>query len=206
VSLGPVDIGISAFVKATVRGEAWVGPGQLKDAKIAATMDLDKPEEAVVDGSATFFVPSYAGFDLYLGGGLKASVAVAYVKGDVGLYGKLGLGVDGSFGVKVHWSQAEGLAVGAEAKLEAKPKFELGIRASVTAGVSLPWPLPDLDHTWGPWEHELGKFGPDMTLTATFPMGWSEAKGLDIDPSKITIDPPRLDAKELMKSGFDALV
>lgn len=206
VSLGPVDIGISAFVKATLRAEAWVGPGQLKDAKIGATMDLDKPDEAVVDGQATFFVPSYAGFDLYLGGGLKASAAVAYVRGDVGLYGKLGLGVDGSFGVKVHWTKAEGLAVGAEAKLEAKPKFELGVRASVTAGVTLPWPLPDLDHTWGPWEEKLGEFGPDMALTATFPMGWSEAKGLDIDPSKIKIDPPKLDAKELMKSGFDTLV
>lgn len=206
VELGPVDIGILAFVKATLKAEAWVGPGQLRDAKVSATMDLDKPEEAVVDGGATFFVPSYAGLDLYLGGGLKASVAVAYVRGDVGLYGKLGLGVDGSFGVKVHWSQADGLAVGAEAKLEAKPKFEVGIRASVTAGVSLPWPLPDLDHTWGPWDHKLGEFGPDMALTAKFPMAWSEAEGLDLDPSKITIDPPKLDAKELMKSGFDALV
>ena len=76
----------------------------------------------------------------------------------------------------------------------------------MTAGVSLPWPLPDLDHTWGPWDHPLGKFGPDMALTASFPMGWSEAKGLDVDPSKIKIDPPKLDAKELMKSAFETLV
>ncbi len=206
VTLGPVDIGILAFVKASLRAEAWVGPGQLKDAKIRATMDLDKPEEAVVDGGATFFVPSYAGFDLYLGGGLKASAAVAYVRGDVGLYGKLGLGVDGSFGVQVHWSKADGLAVGADAKLEARPKFEVGLRASVTAGVTLPWPLPDIDHTWGPWEEKLGEFGPDMALTASFPMKWSENDGLDLDPGKIKIDPPNLNAKELLKNGFDTLV
>jgi hypothetical protein len=206
VSLGPVDIGILAFVKATVSAEAWVGPGQLRDAKISATLDLDKPEEAVVDGSAKFVLPSYAGLDLYLGGGLKASAAIAYVRGDVGLFGKLGLGLDAGFDVNVHWGPAQGVSVAADATLAAKPKFEVGLRASVTAGVTLPWPLPDIDHTWGPWEKKLGEFGPDMALTATFPMKWSEAEGLDIDPSKIKIDPPKLDAKELMKSGFDMLV
>jgi Domain of unknown function (DUF4157) len=206
VKLGPVGIGIFAFVDASIRAEAFVGPGQLRDAKIKATVDLDKPEEAVVDGTAQFVVPSYAGLTLDVGGGVKAQVAVAYVKGRVGLYGQLGLGLDASFGVDVHWNQADGLAVGAEAKIAARPKFEVGVNASITAGVSLPWPLPDIDHTWGPWKKPLGQFGPDMELSATFPMAWSEKEGLDIDPDKIAIHKPNLDAKEIMKGAFDMLV
>ncbi len=204
VKVGPVGFGIFAFVDASIRAEAFVGPGQLRDAKVHATLDLDKPEDAIVDGHAQFFVPSYAGLVLDVGGGVKAQVAVAFVKGRVGLYGKLGLGVDGSFDVDVHWNQADGFSVGAEAKVVARPKFELGVEASITAGVDVG--LFDIDKTWGPWQKSLGSFGPDMQLSAAFPMAWSEKSGLDIDPGRVKIDRPQIDAKQIMKGAFDMLV
>jgi len=206
VKLGPVGIGIFAFVDAKLDFLAYVGPGQLRDTKVNATMDLDKPSEATVDGKAQFYVPAYAGFKLDLGGGLKAQAAIAYVKGRVGLDGTLGLGVEGKLDVGVKWNATDGLSFNANANVTASPKFELGVNASVTAGVSLPWPLDDLSHTWGPWRKKLGEFGPNMQLSADFPVAWSEKKGLDFDVDKITVTKPNLDAKSMMKSAFDTLV
>jgi hypothetical protein len=206
VKLGPVGIGIFAFVDARLDFFAYVGPGQLRDTKVNAKIDLDKPSEATVEGKAQFYVPAYAGFKLDLGGGLKAQVAVAYVKGRVGLDGTLGLGVEGKIDVGVKWNVSDGLAFNANANVKASPKFELGVNASVTAGVDLPWPLSDIDHTWGPWRKKLGEFGPNMELSADFPMAWSEKNGLDFDINKIRVTKPQLDAKGLMKSAFDTLV
>ena len=67
-------------------------------------MDLDKPEEATVTGQAQFYVPAYAGLTLDVGGGLKARLGNAYAKGRVGLYGSLGLLVEGSFDVDIAWN------------------------------------------------------------------------------------------------------
>ncbi len=204
VKLGPVGVGIFAFVDANVTFSAYVGPGQLRDTKVKAVMDLDKPEDATVDGKAQLYVPAYAGFTLDVGGGLKAQAAVAYVKGRVGLDGTLGLGAEGKFDVGVKWNRAEGFEVGATAEIAARPKFEVGVNASVSAGVDLG--LFDISKTWGPWRKKLGEFGPDMELSATFPVAWSEKKGLDLDLNKITVKKPSLDAKALMKSAFDTLV
>ena len=202
----PVGIGIFAFVDARLDFIAYVGPGQLRNTKVKGVMDLDKPSEATVEGDAQFYVPAYAGFKLDLGGGLKAQVAVAYVKGRVGLDGTLGLGVEGKLDVGVKWNPTDGIAFNANANVKASPKFELGVNASVTAGVDLPWPLSDIDHTWGPWRKKLGEFGPNMELSADFPVGWSEKNGLDFDINKIKVTKPKLDAKGMMKSAFDTLV
>jgi len=204
VKVGPVGFGIFAFADASIKLEAYVGPGQLRDTKVQATIDLDKPEEATVHGQAQFYVPAYAGLRLDVGGGVKAQVAVAYVKGRVGLYGTLGLLVEGSFDVGVDWNPSDGFAVGAEAKIVASPKFELGVTASITAGVDLG--LFDIDKTWGPWEKTLGEFGPNMQLGASFPMKWSEKEGLDFDTDDIKIQKLTIDAKEIMKGAFDMLV
>ncbi len=206
VKLGPVGFGIFAFVDAKVDFLAYVGPGQLRDTKVKATMDLDKPAEAQVEGKAQFHVPAFAGFRLDLGGGLKAQVAVAYVKGRVGLDGTLGLGAEAKIDVGVKWNAAEGFAAEALAEVKASPKFELGVNASVTAGVSLPWPLSDITKTWGPWRKKLGEFGPNMELSAKFPVKYTEKDGLDLDLNKIQVTKPNLDAKALMKSAFDTLV
>ena len=138
VKLGPVGIGIFAFGDASIRGVAYVGPGQLKDAKLGVDdLDLDKPELATVTGGAKFTVPTYAGLTVTVGGGLKAQVANAYAKGKLGLYGDLGMLLQGSFDVDVAWSQPDGFAVGADAKIEASPKFEFGVEGSLTVGVDL---------------------------------------------------------------------
>ena len=206
VKLGPVGFGIFAFVDAQLDFLAYVGPGQLRDTKIKAVMDLDNPADAKVEGNAQFFVPAYAGFKLDLGGGLKAQAAVAYVKGRVGLDGTLGIGTEAKLDVGVKWNQTDGLDLKANANVKASPKFELGVNASVTAGVSMPWPLDDITKTWGPWRKKLGEFGPNMELSADFPMGWSEKNGLDFDVDKIKVTKPKLDAKAIMKDAFQTLV
>lgn len=202
IELGPIDVGVFAFVDAKITAEAWIGPGQLRDTKLHATIDLDKPEDAVVDGHAQFYVPAFAGLTLDLGGGLKASAAIAYVKGRVGLYGELGLAAAGSFDVNVHWAQPDGLGVAALAQIKAQPKFEVGVEASVTAGADLG--LFDIEKTWGPWKKPLGSFGPAMELGASMPIKWSEKDGLQVEAP--TFDPPKIDAKAMMQSGFDTLV
>lgn len=204
VKLGPVGVGIFAFVDARVDFLAYVGPGQLRETKVSAVMDLDKPSEATVDGKAQFHVPAYAGFRLDVGGGLKAQAAVAYVKGRVGLDGTLGLGAEAKLDVGVKWNATDGFEAAALAEVKASPKFEVGVNASVSAGVDLY--LKSIEKTWGPWRKKLGEFGPGMELSAKFPVKYTEKAGLDLDLNKIEIKKPSLDAKALMKSAFDTLV
>jgi len=202
VKVGPVGFGIFAFVDATVTFEAFAGPGQLLDASVRATLDLDKPEEANVAGCATFYVPAAAELKLDVGGGVKAQIAVAYVKGRVGLDGTLSALAEFRLPVEVTWSQAKGLAFGGTASISASPKFELGVNASITAGVDLG--LWEPSKTWGPWRKKLGEFGPDLAVSVDFPLHWSEQAGLSfeaIDPKK-----PSLDAASLMGDAFDVLV
>ncbi|NND76015.1 MAG: DUF4157 domain-containing protein, partial [Ilumatobacter sp.] len=204
VKVGPVGFGIFAFVDARVDFTAFVGPGQLRDTKVEAVIDLDKPEDATVEGNAKFHVPAFAGFVIDVGGGLKAQAGIAYVKGRVGIDGTLGLGAEANFDVGVSWNRADGFAVKTLAEVKARPKFSLGVNASVSAGVDL-WPV-DITKTWGPWRKKLGEFGPDMELSASFPVAWSEQQGLDLDLANIVVKKPALDAKALMMSAFDVLV
>ena len=139
-----------------------------------------------------------------VGGGLKAQVANVYAKGKLGLEGTLGLLLQGSFAVDVAWSATEGFAVGADARLEASPKFEFGVKGSLAVGVDL-W-VTDIEKEWGPWRKSLGEFGPDMPFVVDFPIRWSEHGGLDLDVDDLEPPKPKLDAKEIMKGAFDALV
>lgn len=204
VSVGGVGIGIFAFVNAVVRFEASVGPGELQDTYVTATIDLDRPEQATVEGNARFFVPAYVGLTLDLGGGLRARIAVAYVQGRVGLEGTLGIEADASAQVNVAWNRQDGFSLRTELEANARPKFEVAANASITAGVDLL--VTDVSKTWGPWRRTLGEFGPSMELGATFPVSWSEQNGLDLSLDNIQIRRPSLDAAGIMSDAFDRLV
>jgi hypothetical protein len=204
VSVGGVGIGIFAFADAELSFNAFVGPGQLVDTQITATMDLDAPEDAVITGSARFTVPAYAGFNLDIGGGLRARATVAFVEGRVGLDGELGIEADASAGVDVNWNRTDGLTVDAEVEANARPKFRVGVNASVTAGVDLL--LTEVSHTWGPWRKTLGEFGPDMEMGVTIPVSWNENTGVDFSLDDIVIRKPEFNTKDILKSSFEELV
>ncbi len=182
---------------------AFVGPGELRDTEVSATMNLDEPQNATVDGSARFFVPAGAELSLDLGGGLRARVAVAFVQGRIGLEGSLGIEAEASAGVQVHWRPEAGLSVEADVEAEARPKFRLSANASVEAGVDLF--LGTVSKTWGPWEKPLGEFGPDLEFGITVPVRWTEQDGIDFDLEDIQIRRPDIDAAALMSSAFDAV-
>jgi hypothetical protein len=204
VSLGGVGIGIFGFVDARLGFDAFVGPGTLQNTAVNVTFELAKPEEAVVDGTASFVVPAGAGFTLDIGGGLRARATVAYVQGRVGLDARLGLLAEARADVGLHWTQAEGLSLTASAHAEARPQFEVGVNASVTAGVDLY--LTSIEHTWGPWRRQLGSFGPEMAVGVTVPIAWSERSGLDFNTDNIQITRPDIDFAALMTDGFMQLV
>ncbi len=204
VSVAGVGVGIFAFVDARVAFNAYVGPGQIRDASISAEMDLDRPEDATIHGHGQFFVPAYAGFSLDVGGGLRARAAVAYAQGRVGLTGELGLAADASATVDFDWNRAAGLSLETNFEANVRPKFRLSATASVTVGVDLL--VTDVSHTFGPWQRVLGEFGPDMELGVSFPVRWSEANGLDLSLDNMTVRQPSLDASALMGSVFDQLV
>jgi len=203
VSLGGVGVGIFAFVDARVFFEAYVGPGQIRDAAVTATMDLDHPEDATVQGHGEFYVPAYAGLGLDVGGGLRARAAVAYAQGRVGLTGRLGVEAGAGAALDFSWNQAQGLSLAVDLHAEATPKFDLSATASVTVGVDLL--VTDLEHTWGPWTRQLGAFGPDMTLGVRMPVRWTEAGGLDMSLDNIEVTRPQLDAGALLSDVFEQL-
>ncbi len=149
-------------------------------------------------------MPAFAGLRLDLGGGLRARLAVAFVQGRVGLDGELGIEADASASVEVAWNRNDGLSVEADVEANARPKFRVGINASVTAGVDL-W-VTEITKTWGPWRRTLGEFGPNMELGVTIPVAWNEQNGLDLSLDDIEVRRPQLDARELLGSAFDTLV
>ena len=100
-------------------------------------------------------------------------------------------------------SWATGLELDASARVEAQPKFRIGIEASVTAGVDLV--VKEISKTFGPWERTLGEFGPDMTLGVTMPARWTEADGLDLDLNDIQVQQPSFDTQSVLDSAFDTL-
>ncbi len=203
LSLGGIGFGIFASADGYIDFDAWIGPGTLENAVLGAEMDLAAPQDATVTGSASFVVPAYAGFRLGIGANLTARAAVAFVRGRVGITGDLGLGVEGGLDVEVNWSQATGLELDASARVEAQPKFRIGIEASVTAGVDLY--IKEISKTFGPWERTLGEFGPDMTLGVTMPARWTEADGLDLDLNDIQVQQPSFDTQSVLDSAFDTL-
>lgn len=203
VSIAGHGIGVFAFVDARISADAWVGPGQIRDAAVSATMDLDHPEQATVHGHGQFYVPAFAGLSLDVGGGLRARAAIAFAEGRVGLKGELGIAADASASIDIDWNPSAGLSLETNVAAHARPQFILSANASVTVGVDLL--LTDISHTFGPWEKELGSFGPDMELGVEFPVRWSEAKGLDLSLDNIVVHKPSLDAPKLMSSVFDAL-
>jgi hypothetical protein len=203
VSVAGVGVGIFAFVDARVFFEAFVGPGQIRDAAVTATLDLDRPEEARVQGHGEFYVPAYAGLGLDVGGGLRARLAVAFAQGRVGLTGRLGVEAGAGAIIDFDWSRASGLSLSADLHAEATPKFDLSATASITVGVDL---LVDtIEETWGPWTRQLGSFGPDMTLGVSMPVRWTEAGGLELSLDNIVVTRPDLDAGALMTDVFDRL-
>lgn len=205
IKIAGYGIGISAFADARLTADYFVGPGTLENTKIKVKLDLQKPEEAVVDGNASFVVPAGAGLTLDIGGGLTATLAVAYVEGRVGVDARLGISAEARADMLLHWTRAEGLSLAATARVSARPQFDIGVNASVKAGLDLPWPL-DIEKKWGPWRKSLGSFGPSLALGATIPIAWSERKGLDFNPDKIEITRPEIDGFAVMKDCFLKLV
>ena len=118
----------------------------------------------------------------------------------------MGIEADASAGVAVSWNRTDGLSVEADVEANARPKFEVGVNARVRAGVELPWPLPDITHTWGPWRRTLGEFGPDMEMGVKVPVKWNENTGIDFSLEDIEVKQPRFDSKEILKSAFEELV
>ncbi|MEI4234135.1 eCIS core domain-containing protein [Roseovarius sp. D22-M7] len=204
VSIAGVGFGIFASADGYVDLEAWIGPATIEDARIGATMDLEHPEDLSVTGGARFVVPAYGGLKLGLGGNIYARAAVAYARGRVGITGELGLEVGGGIDIGVDWNRQDGLSLDASARVEASPKFRIGLEASVSAGVNLG--LTSVDRELGSWDTTLGEFGPDMTLGVRMPARWSEANGLEMSLDDIEVQRPSINARDILDSAFDSVV
>ena len=204
ISFAGIGIGIFAFLDARLGLDAFIGPGELRDTSVSVTFDLDAPEQAVVEGGATFFISAGAGLTLDIGGGIRARVLTAQASGRVGLDGRLGIEAEGSSEVNFRWTRDEGLSLDAVAEATARPKFEIGANAEVNVSVDLLIAEPET--TFGPWRETLGEFGPELEVGITVPAAWSEARGLEFDPDDVTVRRPEISFADLMTSSFLELV
>ena len=204
VSVAGFGIGVFAFADAYLNFDAFVGPGVITNAHAGVLFDLDRPEDAVVDGCGDFEVAAGAGLTLDIGGGLKVEAGPAEGDGRVGLDGRLGITAKGKAHLGIHWSRQAGLALAAAVEGSASPQFEVNANARLHVSVDLL--LGSVGHTWGPWKEPLGKFGPELDFGIKVPVGWSEARGLDFSVDKVAITYPQISAIDMMKAAFDALV
>ena len=93
---------------------------------------------------------------------------------------------------------------GAAIEANARPRFRVGVNASVTAGVDLL--VTEIEHTWGPWRRTLGEFGPSLELGVTIPVRWSEQEGLAFSVDDIQVRRPEISVTDILKSSFEEVV
>lgn len=193
---GPIGVGIFGFGSLGLDFKTSIGPAQIKNAKIKAKMDLDRPDEAVVTGGGQFYMSAESAFVVKIRGGLSAEVLNAYLRGSVGIDGEVGAKAEFDPKLDISWSKSKGLAVDLYANMTARPSIKLTAVAEAKVGVDLLF--TDLSHIFARKTWPLADIGSNMAIGLSMPVKWSEAEGLDLSLDKLAVKKPSFDIENLV--------
>jgi hypothetical protein len=188
-------VGIFATIGGSLTFSAGIGPGQIRDARLFAIFNPDRPEETEVHGGATFVVPADAGLRLAINGGIGAGIPVVSAEAGIEIGASLGLVAEASAEVGVDWTPSDGLSLSATASLNAQPQFTFDISAylRITADVL----ITEFDLYDERWQLGSFTFGPELAVGVDVPISWSEQNGLDFDVNQIDVRYPEIDFQAL---------
>lgn len=196
-------IGIFATIGGGMDFSAGVGPGQLRDAKLAVKYNPAHEDQTEVDGSASFVIPADAGLTLKVHGGIGAGIPVVSATAGLEVAGKVGIEGEARADAQVHWNPRDGLKLHAEASLSAQPVFKFDVSGFVKVEIDLLlWEETLYEKRWSLASFE---YGSDMKLGVKFPVDYDEQNGLDLSLDNIEVTYPQIDAGSLLGGLIDKL-
>jgi hypothetical protein len=185
--------------------EAEIGPVALKDAEISVkNLDIDKPEDALVEGSGAIDIPGHAEAGINVT--ITVGARVLVVKARVNINGSIGFGITGNAGLKAAftWSVKEGFNL-KESTAYLKARTELIGRLGGDINVDLDLWLGSINL----YEHEFEEvekrwpLGLDMDLSFPLKFG-GEGGGLQLpQPSEIKKNVPSVDKDKIKQSALE---
>ena len=191
-----VKVGVFGTVGGTLDLIAFLGPGQLRQAKLALTYNPSREEDTTVTGTAQFAVPAFAGLRLAVNVGIGVGAAIISATGGLELGGMLGVAGEASAAVTIKWTPTSGLTLDAEGRLSAEPSFTIDLTGFVKVDVDL---LFWSDTIWEKrWKLAGMTWGSGMTVGARFPIHYVEGKPFDIALSDIEFIYPKVDPKAVL--------
>ncbi len=197
-----VRVGVFGTVGGNLDLIAYLGPGQLRQAKLALTYNPSREQDTTVTGTAQFAVPAFAGLRLAVNVGIGVGAAVISATGGLELGGALGVAGEAAADVTIKWTPTSGLTLDAEGRLSAEPSFELDLTGFVRVDVDLLlWSATLWEQRW-----KLAgmKWGSGMTVGARFPIHYVEGKPFDIALSDIEFIYPKIDPQAVLAGVIDS--
>ncbi len=195
-------VGVFGTVGGNLDLIAFVGPGQLRQAKLALTYNPSREEDTTVTGTAEFAVPAFAGLRLAVSVGIGVGAVVISATGGLELGGTLGVSGEASAAVTIRWTPTSGLTLDAEGRLSAEPSFEIDLTGFVRVDANLLlWSATLWEQRW-----KLAgmKWGSGMTVGARFPIHYVQDKPFDIALSDIEFIYPKIDPKAVLAGVIDS--
>jgi hypothetical protein len=142
-SVGSVSVGLTIGAALTAWAQAAIGPGKMT----VITLVVEEFDPANIDfntleigGGATFQVFGAAGFGVGASVGLRLSAGVAYLDGEIGVEGSVGIPDDVpilTIDTKFTYSQAKGLDILGKMSLDISPELKFAVTGRVTAELEL---------------------------------------------------------------------
>jgi Domain of unknown function (DUF4157) len=195
-------VGVFGTVGGNLDLIAFIGPGQLRQAKLALTYNPSREEDTTVTGTAQFAVPAFAGLRLAVNVGIGVGAAIISATGGLELGGMLGVGGEASAAVTIRWTPTSRLTLDAEGRLSAEPSFTIDLTGFVRVDVELLFWSATL---WEQrWKLAGMKWGSGMTIGARFPIHYVEGKPFDIALSDIEFIYPKIDPKAVLAGVIDS--
>ncbi len=196
VAVAGQRIGIFASIGGSVRVDAGVGPGQLRDMALKVTYNPAKPEATTVTGSAKFAVPAHAALRLSVDGSVGVGIPVVSAKAGLTVFGEIGVAGEASAGTAVTWTPTAGVVLDARGEISVEPKFKFGIDAFVDVSADL-W-LTTIEIYHETWKLKEFEYGSNLRFGLALPVHYESGKPFEISFDQIQWTYPKIEPKELI--------
>ena len=196
VAVAGQRIGIFATVCGGLTASAGFGPGQLRDVAVTLTYNPDHEERTHLVGTGRFYVPADAGLRLFVRGGLGAGIPVVSATAALEVGGQLGIEGAAQAGVNLDWVPGRGLALDAEARLSAQPKFRFDVNGMVLVKANLLVTSVTLYEKT--WRLAAFEYGSALRFGVCFPIHYRSGEPFDVKVSDMVFETPRIEPKALL--------
>lgn len=197
VSFAGQRVGIFATVGGNVKFDAGIGPVKLRNTKLAVNYSPQHEDQTTVSGTAQVHCPAHAGLRVAINGGVGAGIPIVSATVGLELGGTVGIKGEATLDVNVDWGANKPFSFSTEGKLSVQPtiKIDLAAFAKVEADLLIDT-ITLYEERWNLAGYE---WGANQAFEVSFPVNYTEGKGLDLDLDKISVKAPDIDPIAMVK-------